>query len=209
MENQEKRVLVGWSGGVDSTGLVNQYLSQGCIVDAVYCVFKNSFGKSNRELAARKAMLDGYFSAWRGYHLHVSEPIVIDLSFSPMAAAGFQQVMPWLLLLHANVLPHHKEVALAYVMNDDAISYLEEIKAIWNSFQGISQFPLPPLIFPFSKTKKENIYRALPAEIRDLTTWCERAEGEDKCGVCTPCRKMIFLGLQEPPPEETKVILTA
>ena len=53
MARTERRILAAWSGGLDSTGMIYQYLEAGCNVDVVYGHFKNNEQKSERELAAR------------------------------------------------------------------------------------------------------------------------------------------------------------
>jgi 7-cyano-7-deazaguanine synthase in queuosine biosynthesis len=196
-DKRTKNVLLGWSGGLDSTRLILHYRSLGWNIDAIYCILKNNPEKTERELAARKAIMEQYFHDWvkpafNLRHGHTS----IDLG-AVWRAPSFSQVVPWLLTLFMNVAEDHDEVALGYICGDDAISYLDEIKAVWNSFNGISKFQLPPLVFPLMKKTKPEIYWEIPEGIRGLTTWCESANKEDNCGECIPCRKMLFYELRE------------
>jgi 7-cyano-7-deazaguanine synthase in queuosine biosynthesis len=193
----KKCVLLAWSGGIDSTGLLCEYLNQGCQVDAFSVIAHNNLEKDKRELAARTKMRDGYFA---DKHVIFYPDVVIDAhQFHQFVLA---QAPSWLFGLLLQVRDHHHEVAIAYVMNDDAVSFVDDFKAIWKSYEPLMQFPLPPLVFPYLKRKKRDILEALPYELQTSVTWCENPDdSRDRCGECVPCRKMIYLGLQLPPVE--------
>ena len=56
----KKRVLVAWSGGLDSTYLIQRYLEMGYGVDAVTCNLANAhMSQMKRERAAMKKMMKG------------------------------------------------------------------------------------------------------------------------------------------------------
>ena len=204
MATVERRILAAWSGGLDSTGMVHRYLEAGCNVDVVYGHFKNNEHKSARELSARGIMLERFFK--EHYHGKIRHLNTVEFSInSGCGNAAFTQIPPWLFTLISSVNPSHTEVALGYIMNDDAISYLDEIRTVWNAYQGLFEFELPPLVFPLMKIKKEQIYRDLPPWLRDRVTWCENVRKDDKCGYCLPCQRMISLGLQ--PHGESKSLL--
>lgn len=204
MATVERRILAAWSGGLDSTCMVHQYLEAGCHVDVVYGHFKNNEFKSEREKAARSVMLDTFFTNRYPGKIYQLNTVEISIS-NGCGHAVFSQVPPWLFTLASSVNPSHTEVALGYVMNDDAISYLDEIRALWNAYRGLFDFDLPPLVFPLAKTKKEKLYRHLPDGLKNHITWCENGFIEDKCGHCIPCQRMISLGLQ--PHGELKSLL--
>lgn len=189
-----KRVLVAWSGGLDSTYLIQHYLDKGYGVDAVACVLKNARpSQMKRELAARKKMLKGYF---RGKDVNLVGTSHIEFDGYCFASMGLSQPPIWLLNLIVYIRPEHTEVAMGYVMNDDAVSFLDVISGIWNSYAGIIQIPLPPMVFPLIKYKKTRVYGEIHYELRQQVTWCESPEKADRCGYCPSCRKMIDLGLQ-------------
>ncbi len=105
------------------------------------------------------------------------------------------------------------EVQLGYIMNDDAVSSLNEIKALWESLKGflnpcfVQGKKYPPIMFPLIKYFKSYIVSYLFDNYPSIaiTRWtCEDPklireydEGEihhdvyTHCGKCTPCKKLI------------------
>jgi len=189
---KDKRVLVSWSGGVDSTYLIENYLGRGYKVDSVYTKIQNNDTKIVRELAAINKMQD-YFKPYAYTHLG---DVGIDLNLSPINFnIELAQPLLFLTTLFYALKPEHTEVAIGYILNDCAISYINDIQKTWKSFQGNCTTKLPPLVFPLSKTDKVQTYNGLPSEIKELVTWCESAGEEDRCGECHPCKKMKYYGL--------------
>ena len=186
---QKEKVLVAWSGGVDSTYLIDQYLSQGYEVHALPIKILNNTHQVAREMKARDTMIKRYFNKYNFMCLQS-----IEISFDQIGDCLIYQQTPfWLMGLIISAKQDYKEVAIGYVMNDDAISHLEEIKQIWNSYAGIAP-SLPPLVFPLTKTKKEHAYERLPQELKSLVTWCaNETNDKDKCGKCIPCSRMSYL----------------
>lgn len=79
--------------------------------------------------------------------------------------------------------------ALSYVMNDDAVSYLDDISSMYAAMKCIMHSP-PELEFPLSKTKKQEILFDMPERLVMEVTFCENFGSDgDNCGECTPCRR--------------------
>lgn len=195
-----KRVLVAWSGGLDSTYLIQRYLEMGYGVDAVTCNLANAYEtQMKRERAAMKKMMKGYF---KGKDVNLIGTSHIRLEGYCFSTLPLAQVPTWLYNLLCYLRENHVEVAVGYVMNDDAVSYLDSIRKVWNSFQELvhGHMTLPPLEFPLVKYKKTMIWNSLETELKKHVTWCENPAKEDKCGRCSSCSKMVGLGLQDPPP---------
>jgi hypothetical protein len=90
-------------------------------------------------------------------------------------------------------------------MNDDAVSFVEDIRKIWKSYQSISDTKLPKLTFPLLKTKKPQSRRALPEDIFQETFFCENPStfkvltteneyGWTDCGHCGACERAKYDG---------------
>lgn len=100
---------------------------------------------------------------------------------------------------------------IGYVNNDDAISYLDDIKHIYESYQSISD-KLMPLTFPITKMKKIQMVDELPQRYLDLIISCEnpRIIGKETdnlieyepCCECVPCDTVVntnYYGLRDFP----------
>jgi 7-cyano-7-deazaguanine synthase in queuosine biosynthesis len=186
--------LVMWSGGVDSTYLI-QYLldNSNDTVCAVYARLVNNKAKIKMELAAIKKMVPilkekygSRFTYWKNGS---------DIHLSTGNHATYVQPLVWAFcgLLAGNNID---KVAIGYVLGDDAISYIPDLVAFRNA---ISQFcnPLPELCFPLIKHHKKNVYDWLHAPLRKLAVWCENPSDKDfkHCGKCNACRDHKFYGV--------------
>jgi len=183
------KYLVPWSGGLDSTSLICQLLGKGHRVEALYTDI-NDNEQDARQLNAVKIMQKQYF---KNYDFS----LIIDQNKGLGLSAVFRQNVICLqqVPVHIfNIIKHidgHDFVAMAYVMNDDAISFLCDIKKIYDSYQGIANNRLPKLQFPLSKMPKHILYESLPRELKAHITWCEGTE--DNCGKCSSCKRMSDL----------------
>jgi 7-cyano-7-deazaguanine synthase in queuosine biosynthesis len=175
-----KQVL--WSGGLDSTYLIYKLLCEKHHVEAFYVDLKNNAAKAKRELAAIKKLAklfskydfkySGVLSEFRLKHIEKDNPV------------GFYQSPVWLLSAYYLKGP----VSIGYVMNDDAISYIDDYKKIIKSLNAIRFSPLE-IDFPLTKTSKRDILAALPKEFLGCITYCESEGIQDKCGKCGPCKR--------------------
>ena len=176
--------LVPWSGGLDSTALILRLVNEGHRVEALYTNLNNS-AQDARQLKAVQRMHKLYF-----HKHHVDLNIVEGCS---AGVAGGNPILLQQIVYHMfNIIrfvSYHEYVAMGFVMNDDAISFLDDIKTIYNSYNVISNKPLPELVFPLVKVKKHMLYSELPDQLRKYITWCEN-DGKDKCGVCPSCKRM-------------------
>ena len=192
----QKRALVLWSGGLDSTALICRYLDQGWAVDALPIDFKNTFEKLKRERLARTAMYESYFNEKA---VTLLEAVSIDIPL--LGSSIFSQAPIWINSALMSVMPsRHDEVAMAYVMGDDAISYLDDFRRIWRANAFLfkrGQETLPPLKFPLSKSSKNDLIHAMPYNLVRHLTWCENHLTADFCGTCVPCKKAKFLQIEE------------
>ncbi len=191
---EKKRVLCCLSGGLDSTYMVYQFLRLGYHVDPLYVEITNNAAKVAREEVALKAIMNTFEDAIERGELpgKLSGVERISVSVSCCKNLFFKQVLPFLSSLASSVdVNAHEMVAIGYVMNDDAISYLDDIRAVWKSFDRIAKSPMPELAFPNAKITKNVILEYLPAKFMQHVTWCEYGEPGDMkfCGDCPACRR--------------------
>ena len=66
--------------------------------------------------------------------------LIAEIPNSSNDLLSFKQIPAWILgIIYCGELSNVDEVHIGYVMNDDAISYLSEIKKVYNSFQNMQQ----------------------------------------------------------------------
>ena len=192
-----KHVLIPYSGGLDSTYLIWKNLKEGNRVTTVYFEISNNSSKVTLEKIHRTKILDilekDYYS------------MLDDSYFTYKVEAGnvvnnysLIQVPIWMLGAFMASNDKFDEVQMGYVMNDDALSYLEEIKALYEAYQPFSNDKLPLMTFPIIKQGKEQMLNELPEEIVKYVYSCENPyiikDNKDQivyryCSSCVPCNK--------------------
>lgn len=195
-----KRVAVLFSGGLDSTYLVWKNLVDGNIVLPIYVEIENNEVKTILEKNRIKLLHKEFSKEFTSYKI---ENIYYGIRVSVHAdedGLHFKQMPIW---IFAGVFIQGMdidELQIGYVMNDDAISYIDDIKNIYHSYQTICD-PMKPLAFPLTKRKKWQIVQELPKKYLDLIFSCENARIVDSkdaefieyepCCDCIPCRTII------------------
>ena len=170
--NTETHSFILWSGGKDSTYLVWDRLKRGGSVTAAYVTVLNNETKTQAELAAIDKMAKFFLKTFPG-KFTFSKIAKVDLE-----CGGGEMILKqpalWLLpAAYAMSGNRFNEVCIGYVLNDDAMSYLDDFKRIWRSLARLSANGFPPLTFPLFRTSEQEIKLGLPDEIRDLCVYCE------------------------------------
>lgn len=184
------KILMLWSGGLDSTYLLTKLLADGNEVTPLYVHLISP--KADREMAAVDKMWNILKTQ---YPRQLNDVIIhqgpnITINYNPILA------QPPIWLFGAMMYQSHfDEVHIAYVMGDCAISFLDEIQSVWQSFSWMFPHHFAKLQFPLTKIDKLQEWRHLNDDIRNLITWCEGTQTADNCGECVPCRKMKFYQL--------------
>lgn len=214
MKNKkQKRITVLFSGGLDSTYLVWKLLEEGHIVEPVYFEIANNKGKTISEKRAIKIIFDKFKENYKSQLVHYetlkTTKIEILGGSSWDRLISLAQVPVWIFgMMYINGKAAD-EVHVGYVLNDDAISFIPEIRKIYNSYKGIccekAKAEWPKLKFPIIKMSKDEIWRELPTEYRDHVWWCENpthdgnyenlAPCEDHC---VACKKAKSHGIEDP-----------
>jgi 7-cyano-7-deazaguanine synthase in queuosine biosynthesis len=206
-----KKVLVLWSGGLDSTYVVYKNLKDGNGVLPVYGEIVNNEDKTLIE----KQQVEILHKLFReDYDYSYLSNIVFNCKIEILGSNHLDllQLPIWLTtILYSQYLKEADEVHIGYVCNDDAASYIEDIKKIYNSFAPLYSFKLPKLVFPIIKYKKEHIINLLPKKYLKQTSSCETPEILNKkeikekekivkyklCGTCHPCKRRKELGVDD------------
>lgn len=202
-----KKVAVLFSGGLDSTYLVWKNLKEGNTVVPIYVEIQNNETKTILE-KNRIELLHKEFkkefnsdSYWEGNSKLKHIEYILKANVSAREdSLYFKQVPIWIIATLFMQSHDIDEIQIGYASNDDTISYLDDIRNIYNSYQVICD-PMKPLVFPISKIKKEQMAHELPAKYRDLIISCENPHivgSKDAdiieykpCCKCDPCKRII------------------
>lgn len=189
---KDKRVFVLWSGGLDSTALINYYLGQGYKVEAGYVKLLNNETKSVMELQAIEKLLV-FLKPYSFKYLGV-----INETLTNSGSCTFNQLPHWIMSLvyMNNELNNYDEMSIGYIMNDDIISYLSDIQKLWKSYSPFCTGHAK-LKFPLIRWNKASIKSSLNDDVFKETVWCENPLiNGDKyvpCRHCNSCtRRLTF-----------------
>lgn len=192
------KIFAFWTGGMDSTAMILRLLAAGHEVHAGYVEIMNNPEKTKRERAAIQNLLPKIQERYPEFVL-VERVAKTECSVGPVHYPSFKQ-LPSFVFAAVQYAGGYDQIALGYVMNDDEISFLSEIRELFETSFRLtiqSDIKIPEIIFPMTKTSKHEIHNDL-GELFEFVTWCEEEnlpEGHRNCGECTPCRKMIALRL--------------
>jgi len=186
-----KTIALFWSGGLDSTYLLYKNLEEGNIVYAYYVRIENNNDKMIEELNSinklKELFIEKYGDTFK-YQDCITSTHVFGHTHDNMI---FKQVPSFIyasLWIDSTV----EELQLGYVMNDDAISYLSDIKNIYNSFNVIRDGHIPELVFPLTKINKQQEYYALPEKYRKHIWYCENPIDHKPCNSCGSCKRFNY-----------------
>lgn len=167
-ENPGKEiVIVLYTGGVDSTYSLLRELEKGNLVIPVYnrlnceCE-KGKFSLIEYTLIHNVKMLRSKYSNLESLQLNVSSQTHLSSSF-----VYYQQVYNVISIfaIGYDILQYVDNVIMSIVMGDDSVSYLSELRSIFNTsmkMMSIDDKPLKvSLKFPLVKTNKHRVHSRL------------------------------------------------
>lgn len=201
----QKRILIPWSGGVDSTVLVLHAVRDGHLVYYAHLKCdqpKNAYQvEAERLPALRQAIVEKVQArkAKREEPGIVQEPIrrysEAELNFSS-TKMPYKQMPAWFIHLMTMIgKDDYDEVQLGYLLNDDAARATTDLAKAWHylakAIYGFD-FKVPALTFPVLHHRKHELIAELKHwEIMDLVWWCELPqiynEGPLPCEYCPSC----------------------
>lgn len=196
--NSDYAPLIVWSGGVDSTYVLNWYLQYGISVHVCYIILNNNKDKVKKELKARKnirKLLD------KKYPNKILSDRIFDRIFDRINIPvdvikgwrGFDvqcSVWSWATALCSKNI---SEIVFGYVLGDSFWKYKKKfIKAYKSNYRlfWISK-DIPNINFPLSDHYKVDVYKkSMNEEWYKLCWVCERPTNNKKspeCGECNAC----------------------
>lgn len=202
------RLLIPWSGGLDSTLLVARALDRTKLdVHANYTTCKNNTTKQWCEEQALEELKKQFDSVYRPITTHTGT--IIDFPEIEQHGASFQPFM-WMMTMipvASTLLEDDSDlrVQIGYIKTDDALEHFDRIDAAWKTIwdQVLPEHPAPILEAPLKHMEKADVLRALRRfeASRGITLvdniWtCEQPQtyhsgsitGYQACGKCKPCQ---------------------
>ena len=188
----EKRPLVLWSGGTDSTCLVIDLLQQNDI-DIMYVNLDNNVKQQRQEKKAitkLKCIIKDANLKGQIINEHAFGYESIDVSKSVYA-------QPALWVVAASYIADvkmHDSVQVAFVKHDDAWHYKTEIHNVYNAMNNlICDGDIVPLTFPYEWNTKVDLVDNMESfmyhkQVMNLIYYCESGEKEH-CGECPSCKR--------------------
>jgi hypothetical protein len=141
------------------------------VVYANYIHILNNKIKSEAEVASIKRLCPILKQNFGNRFYYCGVAIKIDI-LNVFGKFDLKQPMTFIHSLIYSTNENVDEIAIGYVMNDDAVSYIKDLESIWNAYNATidPSYKKPPLAFPLIKYKKEYIYRNLISELKNNVT---------------------------------------
>jgi len=200
MKNKRKEVLIPFTGGLDSTYLLIKNIEKKNTIQTFYVQVENNHHKTEIELAHRRYILEYLSDKFGGASLGLGR----DNTSAKISISGrlaMSQPPIWLLFINF-VSCGQKTVEISYVLNDCAVSFIDDIKKMYKTYRPFFDClkTQPKLKFPLIKTQKSSIYYNIPHDLRKYTWSCECPDIQktqntkdhlvySNCGDCDSCKK--------------------
>lgn len=198
-----KKIGVLFSGGLDSTYLIWKNLKEGNEVYPIYIEIDNNYNKSILEKNRINLLYQKFTEEFNVNHQIKIYPVDYALNVKVNSHGNglmFKQIPIWIFGVLFQCGIDYDEIHIGYVMNDDAISYISDIKKIYSSYKSITDIQIP-LKFPLVKINKYQMAGELPSKYFDLVVSCENPIIKESKGVeiveyepcceCEACMKII------------------
>jgi len=187
-----KRILIPWSGGLDSTALVISAYSHNIPFDTCFFKINNNVQLQIEELKARKKILK-YLKKQHSMQPHISD--VISNINAINVPSDAQLLLPALLiatLLMTVNLKLYSEIQFGYIKGDDFWHVKEHFeKMFYSGFKMTRSAEIPKITYPFEWHKKDQIkrdyYSGEYETIFNKIWFCEKPENRTPCEKCTSC----------------------
>jgi tRNA(Ile)-lysidine synthase TilS/MesJ len=190
------KIGVAFSGGLDSTFVLMRALEEGHEVRPVY--IDTEIGENMKIL--EKQQVERIYDRLHFRYSNLGHYTTFNLRLSVSHGFSLQEPPLWVYATMNHALEFGlEEVRIGYVLGDQANSYLDDIRKLWDALLGfVSEDHIKPrIVFPAVKWSKSDIIKWIKErnyDVWEMVTWCENPiEIDNKfktCGECHSCKVM-------------------
>lgn len=191
----DKLPLILWSGGLDSTHLVWNQISNGRSVDVAYVLLRNNEAKVARETKARNK-IKKYLGA---YDASIRNDYTVDIpTIHPSDDVHMVQALAWVYAAQLLYNPDkHTHIEMGYIRGDDFwhirhdVDMANEYLSKAFHMKGIVKY-----VYPLEWKDKASVLKAYDnkfgKKLLKKITYCEGYDdaAETKKCKCKPCKTM-------------------
>ena len=207
MEQRKKdkpTILIMYSGGIDSTGVLHQLMTNEKYVDHPLIVHHihiwNRENRAKAEAAAVNTVLSYYQKNVERKFL-VTESTFSTMGFAALRSNRFPFDMDVCAFFSGNICVARKDIGYVAMgrTKTDVVSggdnfamRMKRAQAIFKSVLSLEERKPPEYIFPVVDFTKNEIWDFLPEDVRNNTWWCRRPDYREgkrpkPCGKCNTC----------------------
>jgi len=193
-----KKVVLFYSGGMDSTYQLIKDLERGDDVTVAIVRFVNNPAAELEEKCRRKTLtyLEKLFGVTiNKIYLTVGVSVDHDCSIE-------RQQLPAFMMLANCVSANIDEIEVSYIKGDKIIPYLHDLEKSFNALKPLQANKNIKLKFPLKCRSKEELVKYFSKRYKKLwnsITWCANPTKADNeyinCGECPACKRMAELGV--------------
>ena len=186
-EYKGKRVLVLWSGGVDSTALAIALLEAKAEVTLLEIDTKQTPNYAT-ETEYRRRQVEWFHDQFKVSHTKFELG-----NIQGRGVALYQQSMWWLSIALMHQTDAYDYIAIGWVASDSTSARRSEYLRVFNASSSLLRAPGPKLVFPFATVDKwfmNEVYKPYSNNLPEVW-WCEhpvfKRKKPTECGKCPSC----------------------
>jgi len=203
--NNKPTILCMFSGGIDSSGVLDQLMTNDSYKDNPLIIhhihIHNRENRANAEAFSVSSILNYYKKNTQREFVY-SESSINTVGFASLESKRFPFDMDVCAFISGNICAARKDieyVAMGRTKTDidgqggNFSNRMKRAQEIFKDVISLDKENPPTYIFPVMEQTKEEIWISLPEEVKSKTWWCRRpvyneTQGAKPCGKCQTCQ---------------------
>jgi len=196
-------ILCMFSGGIDSTGVLHQLITNRQFSDkqliVQHIILQNRENRAQAEVASVKSIIEYYKKNFPEREFTYTDSIFNTTGFAPLKSSRFPFDMDVCAFMAGNICVARKDirkVAMGRTKTDvdsggdNFQKRMERAQGVFRSIYSLENETIPEYIFPVIKMTKKEIWNDLPAAVRKACWYCRHPQYNDD-GSATACKECI------------------